>query len=143
MKRLTLIFFMASVALAGCKSGNKNGLSTDLVSNGKTPKMTFEEAFHDFGKITEGELVSYTFDFKNTGDGDLLIADAHGQCSCTVPKWPKEIIHPGDKGSINVSFDSNGKNGIVDKEVIIEANTNPKITKLKIQADIQKAPEKK
>ena len=77
---------------AGCqeKSGD---LSTDLVSNnGGKPKMTFAETKHDFGKIMQGEKVNWTFDFTNTGDGDLVISQASASCGCTVPEWPKEPI---------------------------------------------------
>jgi len=136
--RTTFILSFILVVLlsfGGCNSGG-SGLSTDIVQNGKTPKLTFNESMHDFGDINEGDVVTYTFDFTNTGDGDLLITDAHAQCSCTVPEWPKDIIKPGGKGTIRVKFDSNGKSGIVKKEITIEANTNPKITKIHIQSNI-------
>ena len=133
----TLIFILliTLLALGGCNGGH-SGLSTDIVQNGKTPKITFSESDHNFGDINEGDIVTYTFDFTNTGDGDLLITDAHAQCSCTVPEWPKDIIKPGEKGVIRVKFDSNGKSGIVKKEITIEANTNPRITKIHIQSNI-------
>jgi len=138
---LIVFLFVALISLDGCNRG-KNGLSTDLIQNGKTPKITFAETMHDFGTINEGDVVTYTFDFTNTGDGDLLITDAHAQCSCTVPEWPKDIIKPGGKGTIRVKFDSNGKNGIVTKVVTIEANTNPKITKVQIKANIKEQQQK-
>ena len=123
------------LSISGC-NGGRSGLTTDIVQNGKTPKITFSESMHDFGDINQGDIVTYTFDFTNTGDGDLLVTDAHAQCSCTVPEWPKDIIKPGGKGSIHVKFDSNGKSGIVKKEITIEANTNPRITKIHIQSNI-------
>jgi hypothetical protein len=142
MKNLNIIFLIALLSLAGCKQGNKNGISTDLIQNGKTPKMTFDQLTHDFGKISDDVPVTYDFDFTNNGDGDLIITNAQGACSCTVPEWPHEIIHPGGKGTIKVKFEPYGKTGINTKVVTIEANTNPKITKLEISADIYKAPEK-
>ena len=132
---LILNLFISLLSFGGC-NGGKNGLSTDIIQNGKIPKITFAESMHDFGDINEGDVVTYTFDFTNTGDGDLLITDAHAQCSCTVPEWPKDIIKPGGKGVIRVKFDSNGKSGLVKKEITVEANTNPRITKIHIQSNI-------
>ena len=129
-----------SVLISGCNGSGKGSLSTDIIQNGKTAKINFSESIHDFGEINEGDIVTYTFDFTNTGDGDLLISDAHAQCSCTVPEWPKDIIKPGGKGQINVKFDSNGKSGIITKIITIEANTNPKITNIRIKANIHETP---
>jgi len=143
MKKLLILSLILISSLSACKQNEKKGLSTDIIQNGKTPKMTFDKTSYDFGVITEGDIMSYTFDFTNTGDGDLLITDAHGQCSCTVPEWPKEPIKPGDKGEIKVKFDSNGKHGLVTKMVTIEANTNPKDSKIEIKADVHPAPVKK
>jgi hypothetical protein len=143
MKVLKILILALLVSLAGCKQSGKGGLSTDIIQNGKTPTMTFDQTVHDFGKITDDVPVTYDFDFTNTGDGDLLITNAQGACSCTVPEWPHEIIHPGGKGTIKVKFEPYGKTGINTKAITIEANTNPKITKLEISADISKAPESK
>jgi len=139
----TLVFIILCTFLfsGGCNNG-RSGLSTDIVQNGKAPKITFSESEHDFGDINEGDVVTYTFDFTNTGNGDLLITDAHAQCSCTVPEWPKDIIKPGDKGDIKVKFDSNGKSGIVTKVVTIVSNANPNTTKVQIKANIKEQQKK-
>ena len=138
MNRIRILFALLLLPFAGCNNTGKSGLSTDIIQNGKTPKLTFSEMEHDFGIINEGEVVSYTFDFTNTGDGDLIISDAHAQCSCTVPDWPKDIIKSGGKGSISVKFDSTGKFGLITKVVTIVANTNPNTTKIQIKANIHK-----
>jgi len=136
---LYVFVFCTLTYMSGCNNGN-NALSTDIVQNGKTPKISFSESEHDFGQINEGDIVTYTFDFTNTGNGDLLITDAHAQCSCTVPEWPKEVIKPGGKGNIRVKFDSNGKSGNVTKIITIEANTNPKISTIRIKSNIKETP---
>jgi len=61
--------------------------------------MTFDKTSHDFGTITEGDKVTTTFGFTNTGDADLIIVDARGSCGCTVPQYPKNTpIAPGETG---------------------------------------------
>src|SRR5690606_34200408 len=96
----------------------------------------FEEEIFDFGTITQGEKVTHTYKFKNTGDNDLLIVSAKGSCGCTVPKWPKEPIAPGATGNIEVVFDSDGKSGRQHKKVTIVANTHPATTIIALKGDI-------
>src|SRR6476620_10758425 len=48
--------------------------------DGKYPKMTFPSTEHDFGTINQGDKVEYAFNFKNTGDADLIITNAKGSC---------------------------------------------------------------
>jgi hypothetical protein len=100
--------------------------------------MEFEEYEYDFGRIQEGEKVTYMFKFTNTGKSNLVIATAVGSCGCTVPKFPKEPIKPGDSEFIKVEFDSKGRVGPNEKQVTISANTIPNITELKIKAEVIK-----
>ena len=88
-------------------------------------KFKFEMEEHDFGTITEGEEVAYSFKFKNEGVAPLVISDARGSCGCTVPQWPKEPIPPGEEGKIDVVFNSKGKKGNQRKSVTLTANTWP------------------
>lgn len=96
-------------------------------------EMSFEEMDYDFGEVTEGKQVKYTFKFKNTGDQNLILINVKGSCGCTVPEeWPKNPIAPGETGEIKVSFDSQGRVGNVRKNVRVEANTNPSLNILTI-----------
>jgi len=92
-------------------------------ADGKYPVMSFGKSEHDFGTIAEGDTVDYTFDFKNSGESDLIITDAKGSCGCTVPEFPKDPIKPGKSGKIKVSFNSAGKPGMQSKTVTITTNT--------------------
>jgi len=52
---------------------------------GPTTTVAFNEnGSFDFGTVTEGEIVSHTFSFTNTGSEPLIISDAKGSCGCTV-----------------------------------------------------------
>jgi len=92
-------------------------------ADGKYPVMTFEETEYDFGDIKQGDKVEHTFKFKNTGEADLLISSARASCGCTVPEYPKTAIKPGKTGDIRVKFNSEGKKGVVSKNVTITCNT--------------------
>ena len=105
-------------------------------ANGKYPVMAFTKTEHDFGKIKDGDNVTYIFNFENTGESDLIISDAKGSCGCTVPDYPKEPIAPGKKGKIKVSFNSSGKTGQQHKTVTITANTAKGKEQLDIKATV-------
>lgn len=92
-------------------------------ADGKFPVMEFEKKEHDFGTINQGDKVVYTFNFKNTGEADLIISNAVGSCGCTVPEYPKEAVKPGESGKMKVSFDSAGKSGQQQKTITVTANT--------------------
>ena len=133
-----LLFF-----LPGCKNSN---ISSDVIlnpntANGKTdlsqlPAFKFEEIVHDFGKVVQGEAVSYSFKFTNTGKSDLIISDVSTSCGCTVPIYPKNPIRPSQEGVIKVSFNSMGKHGFQEKNVVVVANTQPNTYVLKIKAEV-------
>ena len=145
------LLLVTSLFLASC-SGNKSKedpVNTDLVNipdgnaeKGSSPVMTFAENKHDFGTVTEGEKVSYSFKFKNTGGSDLVISSARGSCGCTVPDYPKEPIKQDQEGVVHVTFDSNGKEGINHKEVTIVTNAQPNTKVLEITVNVMKAEDK-
>ena len=92
---------------------------------GPTTTIDFPETEYDFGMIDQGDVVSHTYMFTNTGTEPLIISNAKGSCGCTIPKWPKDPIAPGETGEMLVEFNSKGKKGNQNKKVTITANTNP------------------
>lgn len=143
-----LAIFVFSSCQDMAKKVEDEKLSTDLVKNQKTavvendskvgsPEFTFEKEEHDFGLLVDGEKVAYSFVFTNTGTAPLIISNAKGSCGCTVPNWPRNPIAPGEKGSIDVSFNSSGRKGMQNKAVTLTANTNPNRKIIKIKAEIK------
>jgi hypothetical protein len=127
MKKLFLSLLMAG-ALMACKQSNKTTTATTgtTVSATNSPVIKFDKEIYDFGKINQGDKVSYEFKFTNTGKSPLIIKNAVASCGCTLPEWrPKTPILPGKKGVISVTFNSAGKSGLQDKLITVTANTNP------------------
>lgn len=129
------------------EDANKTEITTDLINNPNTasgennknddqPFFEFVEEVVDFGKITQGEVVSATFKFRNVGKANLIISSAQGSCGCTVPEWPKEPIKPGEDGRIEVTFNSNGKQGLQNKTITLVANTVPNTKVLAIKGEV-------
>jgi hypothetical protein len=108
--------------------------TADEKPEGPLPTMDFQKTEHDFGTINEGQVVEYTYAFKNTGSAPLIIQNAQGSCGCTVPDWTKEPIPAGGTGFVKAKFDSNGKPNIQNKTVTVTANTWPKQTVLRFKA---------
>lgn len=146
MYRKLVLITAISILLASCANDNpEQGLSANDVTNsasangeekGRLPEIKFEEEEHDFGRITQGEKVSYAFKFKNIGKGNLIIASAAGSCGCTVPEFPKEPVLPGQEGKINVVFNSEGKSGIQEKTITVVTNCEPSTRVIRIKTDV-------
>ena len=100
------------------------------------PAFTFDKEEHDFGILIDGEKVTYSFRFTNSGDAPLIISNAKGSCGCTVPNYPKEPIAPGATASIDVTFDSKGRTGKQSKAVTLTANTNPNRKVIRIHSEV-------
>jgi hypothetical protein len=122
---------------AACKNQKSTEVSGKVeTQTGLTPEIRFEKTKHDLGRILQGEKVGYNFIFTNVGDASLVILDASASCGCTVPKYSKEPIAPGDKGSVEVVFDSSGRMGQQSKTVTLKTNGKVQVVYLTIKADI-------
>ena len=134
-----------TVLLFACNNGNNNQLSGDLVTNpksaqsstGKNAVITFDKKEFDFGKILQGEVVSYTFHFTNTGNVPLIIASVDKSCGCTASDYPRQPIEPGQTGDIKITYDSKGHHGFQSKTLTVNANTMPAQTTLRIKAEVR------
>ena len=112
----------------------------DAAPTGPTTVMSFSETEFDFGMVDEGEKVSHTYKFENTGSEPLILSNAKGSCGCTVPKWPKEPIAPGESGVITVEFNSKNKKGKRNQKVTITANTDPAQTFIYLKGEVKPKP---
>jgi hypothetical protein len=104
--------------------------ATENADTVNVAKMVFEEDSYDFQEVLEGDVVKHSFHFKNEGKVPLIISGARSTCGCTVPEWPKDPIAPGEKGVIEVKFDTKNKKNKQSKPVTITANTYPAQTKV-------------
>ena len=107
------------------------------VSNNTT--LEFEVSEHHFGKVFQNTDNLFVFKVKNTGNKPLIIENVTASCGCTVPQKPDKPINPGETGKVPVIFHpSISQEGNMSKTVTVEANTEPKITQLKITAEVLK-----
>jgi hypothetical protein len=104
--------------------------------DGKFPIVKLDKEVHDFGTITEGDMVETEFVVTNAGEVDLIISDAKGSCGCTVPEPPKDPIKPGSSAPIKVTFNSLGKPGAQKKTVTLTTNTEKGYETFEIKANV-------
>lgn len=147
MRKLIKITLLMAVAvlLFSCNNDDGKRLSGDLVTNPKSadkptdvkPVIQFEKTEYDFGKILQGEVVSYTFHFTNAGNAPLIITSIDKSCGCTAGDFPREPIAPGQRGDIKITYDSKGHFGFQSKAVVVNSNTMPSQTTLRIKAEVK------
>lgn len=152
MKTNLLFLLLGTTLFFACEppkaNNGESAVSTDVINVPATasdkpvdknagPTMSFNETEHDFGKIVQGEKVSYSFVFKNTGGSDLVISNASASCGCTVPNYPKQPIKSGETAKIDVQFDSSGKSGLTKKTITLVTNCNPSTQLLTITSTIE------
>ncbi|NJC24682.1 DUF1573 domain-containing protein [Neolewinella antarctica] len=120
---------------------NAAAVNNVAVPTGPITTVAFkDEGIFDFGTVTEGQVVTHTFSFTNTGTEPLIISDAKGSCGCTVPSKPTAPIAPGDSGEITVQFNSKNKSARRDQKVTVIANTNPAQTFLHLTGNVNPDP---
>lgn len=138
MFKLRSIILVSSLLLMiACDEKGSGKVSADDVTNSESAEgkkdiplasVKFEADTFNFGEIMEGEKVSHSYRFTNTGKNNLVISKAYGSCGCTVPEWPKEPIKPGATGTIDVVFNSENRAGKAIKSITVLSNTEPSQT---------------
>ena len=151
MKRIVLILFSPLLMmLFACEHSKKvkdDSLDPGIVNNPVTanntdtskkfPIFKFSEESFDFGTIKEGQKVHHTFKFRNVGNANLIISNAHGSCGCTIPTFSSAPVAPNEEGVIEVTFNSEGKSGENRKTVTIISNTIPNSHVLEIKGFVK------
>ena len=146
MKYLCSVLVLALLLFSSCDRNKNDGLlSTDLVtspqsatqSSDKKPVISFEKKEHDFGTLLQGEVVTYSFHFTNTGDVPLLISSVNSSCGCTVGDYPHSPIDPGKSGAIKVTYNSSGHHGFQSRSLTVMSNAIPAKTILRIKGKVQ------
>lgn len=143
--RKTAYLVLASLMLFSCQSksgkdstGEGASASVDGAESAEgLAAIEFTETAFDFGTVEEGEKVSHSYQFTNTGETSLVISNAMASCGCTVPDWTREPIPPGGTGEIEAVFDSNGRVGKQSKTITVHANTDPATVQLSLTGEVK------
>jgi hypothetical protein len=115
-----------------------HGHTSPSLESGGTASIEFRTTRHDFGTVSQGEKLSCTFIYKNTGNAPLVIHSARADCGCTLPEYSSEPLGPGDEGRLKVVFDTRGFSGLQTKTVQLATNADNPLVTLALRAHIEK-----
>ncbi|MGW1455358.1 MULTISPECIES: DUF1573 domain-containing protein [Salegentibacter] len=109
------------------------GLGTAMAQ--ETAKIEFKSETIDYGEIKKGSDGVRVFEFTNTGNVPLVIANVTSSCGCTIPKKPEEPIQPGETGEIQVKYNTKLV-GPIRKTVTVYSNAEEATKSLKIKGRV-------
>ncbi len=113
------------------------GLLTHFAQE-RAPAIVFDDPVIDFGKIMQGETVKHRFRFSNQGSSNLEILSVDITCGC-LTAWPSATkIPPGQSGTIEITLDTAGLTGLVDKSASVLTNDpRRRSVVLQVKAEVQ------
>ena len=93
-----------------------------------------------FPKTPEGEQLKFSYEIKNKGKAPLELYSWEAECTCTDVILPSEPILPGQFGTIDVVFDTNGKYFFQNRIIYIETNSRKKKELLRFKVFVEPKP---
>lgn len=124
MKKIGILIVMVCLSLA--------------VMAQKDAQIKFDKITHNFGTFSEKNPVQEcVFTFTNVGEKPLVINQAVASCGCTIPKYTKQPVMPGQKGEIKVTYNGAGKfAGHFKKTITVRTNGAVEVTRLYVEGDM-------
>lgn len=110
-------------------------LGVSVYAQEKVAKIQFKTDVIDYGTIEKGANGVRVFEFTNIGTAPLIITRVTSTCGCTIPKKPEKPILPGEKGEIEVKYDTQLVNPIR-KTITVVSNADTPIVALKIKGEV-------
>ncbi len=130
---LSLIAMVFCVGYLSAQTAAPASNTTPAKTGG--PHLQWDATVIDYGEIKKGSDPLRKALFTNTGTEPLIIKSARGSCGCTVPTWPKDPIMPGEKGVIEIRYDTQ-RVGPINKSVSVSTNESEEETRVTIKGNI-------
>ncbi len=124
---LALTLLLSGSILVGQSKKGKDDMVFDKTVNGITA--------HDFGSIVFGANGKVDFSFTNSGSKDLIINDVKSSCGCAVPIYPKEPVKPGQKGTIQIEYNTKLA-GPFNKTIVVYSTAGNSPVRLEIRGKV-------
>ncbi len=143
MKKILLLLIVAMATSMGIDAQSKKSVRSEISPTGSSmaenyAEITFDTLRCNLGVFPESDAVrKYSFHFTNTGTAPLIINQAFASCGCTVPSFTKEPIKPGERGSIDVTYNGKGlMSGRFSKTITVRSNAKTRIVRLIIEGEM-------
>jgi hypothetical protein len=101
------------------------------------PHISFDKQEHNFGELKESQGVAkHVFEFTNTGNEPLILNSVRASCGCTTPRYSREPVLPGARGTVQVNFNPKGRSGPFRKHITIASNAQESTVILHIKGSV-------
>ena len=128
-QKICVICGLTLFLLIGCQEQAK-------LTEEAPPQIKFKELVYDFGEVGPSAKQKGQFEFTNVGEGLLKITKV-GKCCGVVTKIEKMEYAPGEKGTLQVEWNSGPLESKMSRNLVVYSNdnTNPQTT-LTIKAQV-------
>jgi|GEM_PF-3104540 len=124
--KFSAVLAMLVGMLARVDAQDTVGIKQLALYEGPQIKFLFGSGNHDFGMIPANSTATWEFEFKNSGNKPLVIADMHADSclnrSAVTVHWPAKPVKPGKKGLIRIEYRSKDICGTFTNKIIINSN---------------------
>jgi hypothetical protein len=140
--RFILLIIIAGI-FSSCGSNDRSAkkIPGDVKNSGTS--IQWLDSAKNYGNVNEGQKLSLSFHFKNTGSKPLIIESVTPTCGCTIADYPKEPIASGEEGEITGVFDSMGREGLQNKHLTVRSNAEPSNQDISFQVNVIPLPKGK
>lgn len=79
----------------------------------------------ELGTVPQGEKIAFSYTLTNTGNAPLVLQKVDVQCGCTVARYTRRPILPGESGEVRVTYKAGkgkGATGYQHKTVTLVTN---------------------
>jgi len=127
MKKLIFLLTILSIFAIALQAQENQAVVADSI--------VFDKVEHDYGTIEKGGDGNCVFTFTNQGQKPLVLSNVRASSGCTVPKWPREPIAPGEKGEIKVKYNTN-ITGNFNKTITVNSNAANSMVRLRVKGQV-------
>lgn len=126
-------------------SNNRDGmivlhLKGNVYTDPNAPVLKFKTTKYDFRTVVQGTIITYEFQFTNTGKTPLVLQEMYTNTGAAVAEYPKEPIAPGKSGVIKYTFNTAGKMGPQNKSLVVNSNNRDGTIVLYITGKVEAKP---
>lgn len=137
MKTTAATFLFIASVLLGCQSASRPETEKhDTPELKGVAKFAIHKDFHNFGILQDGEIVSFSFWIKSTGETQLRITNVETDCGCLEVHFSEQGILPGDSAAVEVVYSSAGDIGKQLKTVSLFTNAEKEQIDLHVAANV-------
>jgi len=121
---IIICLLLFSVSCGNRKTPPNGDLKGNHLTEKKGPgRIVFDKEIHNFGTLKDGEIVSFSFTFRNEGETPFKIISADKSCGCIDIKYDTILVIPGKTSAIEIVFNTAGEWGNQIKGATIKTST--------------------